>query len=103
MPQIYKSPDIGISVLYALVLNSEMDKIDQELYQKIALDYFCKDEKFIHQLQSKQLNPSKCVKLAKCMRFLRIYRQPNTSEEQFTAIKDIEDLALDSFSASDMK
>ena len=28
MPQIYKSPDIGISVLYALVLNSEMDKID---------------------------------------------------------------------------
>jgi hypothetical protein len=37
------------------------------------------------------------------MRFLRIYRQPNTSEEQFSAIKDIEDLALDSFSASDMK
>ncbi len=48
MPEIHKSPDIGISVLYALVLNSEYDRIDNELYQRIALDYLCKDEKFLN-------------------------------------------------------
>ncbi len=67
------------------------------------MDYFCKDEKFLQKLDGKLINPSKCVKLAKCMRFLRIYRQPNTSEEQFAAIKHIENLALASFNVSDMK
>lgn len=37
------------------------------------------------------------------MRFLRIYRQPQTTDDQFAAIKHAESLALNGFTASDMK
>ncbi len=81
-------------MLYVLVLNSEEDLIDAELYNKIALEYFCKDEKFKEQLESGNFGASKSVLLGKCMRFLRIYRQPNTTPEQAASLKLIEDLTI---------
>ena len=77
-------------MLYALVLNSENNKIDETLYKKIFLDYFLSDKTVWHKLESKIINASKGVILAKCVRFLRTYRQDNTSDYQMTQIESLE-------------
>ena len=74
LSRILKTPEIGISVLYALVLNSENNIIDVTLYQKIFNEFFLTDSKFLQQIESKSIDPSKGVILAKCVKFFKTYR-----------------------------
>jgi len=98
MDRINQTPEIGISVLYALVLNSENNKIDESLYSSLVLNHFLIDDKFWRKVESKEIDASKGVILAKCIKFLRTYKQPNTTDEQFAKLRKLESLLLTSYS-----
>jgi len=44
LERIDKNPEIAISILYTLVLNSENNQIDKNLYEKIVKEYILKSE-----------------------------------------------------------
>lgn len=88
-------------MLYALVLNSENNKIDETLYNKIFLDFFLTDSKFLQKIESKAVDPSKGVILAKCVKFFRTYKQSSTNNQQMTQILNLENLLLSSYSLNE--